>query len=206
MKNQPRQLNDHDRTHPREGQYYRIRCVRTWSPLPDQDTEWTPIFGPLHSDADPIAFETPHWHIDWRFVSEKRMKTTGGWIEEEHITTVISVDMLRPLGFDDEGWEGRQYEQKLPPGSKTAWSRIMVRKCHRGYFGTWHIEDLEIPWMKKLEAQYQGVTLGGRNGWKCPHKGVDLSQISVHDGVVECPLHGLRWCTRTRTLIQNDTK
>jgi nitrite reductase/ring-hydroxylating ferredoxin subunit len=38
---------------------------------------------------------------------------------------------------------------------------------------------------------------------KCPHKGIDLSNIEAEDGVITCPLHGLRFSEETKEIIWN---
>lgn len=37
---------------------------------------------------------------------------------------------------------------------------------------------------------------------KCPHRGYDLSGIEPADGVIRCPLHGLRFDSNTKQLIE----
>lgn len=36
---------------------------------------------------------------------------------------------------------------------------------------------------------------------RCPHQGFDLSQCPVKNGVIECPLHGLKFRKKTMTVI-----
>lgn len=55
------------------------------------------------------------------------------------------------------------------------------------------------PWMERLSEHYAGTCLK-RN--VCPHRGYDLSREPVVDGIVTCPLHGLRWNVGTGTCVQ----
>lgn len=42
------------------------------------------------------------------------------------------------------------------------------------------------------------------NGFKCIHKGYDLSNVKPDDdGIITCPLHGLQYCSRSHLLITN---
>lgn len=57
-----------------------------------------------------------------------------------------------------------------------------------------------VPWLPDLEAAYQDRRLG--EDWICPHRGASLRGQPVHEGVVVCPLHGLRWCVETGRLVR----
>jgi Rieske Fe-S protein len=39
---------------------------------------------------------------------------------------------------------------------------------------------------------------------KCPHRGYELSQAAPKDGVITCPLHGLRFDAETKQLLQDN--
>ncbi len=58
-------------------------------------------------------------------------------------------------------------------------------------------------YLPALEAQYAEARLGSSR--ICPHKGADLALIAPVDGVVTCPLHGLRWCHTTGKLLPRST-
>lgn len=46
---------------------------------------------------------------------------------------------------------------------------------------------------RKFEAAFAGRQCGkGKRGWVCPHKHFPLASIEPIDGVLHCPLHGLR--------------
>lgn len=45
----------------------------------------------------------------------------------------------------------------------------------------------------KFQAAFAGTQCGkGKRGWVCPHKHFPLGSIAPIDGVLKCPLHGLR--------------
>jgi hypothetical protein len=45
----------------------------------------------------------------------------------------------------------------------------------------------------KFEAAFAGKQCGkGKRGWVCPHKYFPLGSVKAIDGVLKCPLHGLR--------------
>lgn len=58
-------------TTPRIGRRYWVSVVTAsgWSGWAHGAT--VPIIGPLHEDAEIIGFSEQHWHLDWRFASDK---------------------------------------------------------------------------------------------------------------------------------------
>lgn len=41
---------------------------------------------------------------------------------------------------------------------------------------------------------------------KCPHRGYDLSNVESINGVIECPLHGLQFNSKTKKIIKNNER
>jgi len=41
---------------------------------------------------------------------------------------------------------------------------------------------------------------------KCPHRGYDLSQVEAVDGIITCPLHGLKFNAETKQLIKSQNQ
>ena len=57
----------------------------------------------------------------------------------------------------------------------------------------------EMSWLPDLEAAHAGRRL--KPGLVCPHRGASLEGIQPVDGVVTCPLDGLKWCVETGALV-----
>ncbi len=67
------------------------------------------------------------------------------------------------------------------------------RKCVRSYL------EFIIEWrrdtrpMAALIAKFAGQECAaGKGGWICPHRKASLGSIQPVDGIITCPLHGLR--------------
>lgn len=87
---------------------------------------------------------------------------------------------------------------------------------HKSYFRPEHTEDTEIQYLPLvLTHRISGGTTPSssikksklahdciHNG-KCPHRGYDLTNEIPIDGVITCPLHGLRFDAETKKLLTN---
>lgn len=72
------------------------------------------------------------------------------------------------------------------------------RTCIRAPLGFIWPRDLGL----KVDAAFAGRQCGkGKRGWVCPHKHFPLGSIEVVDGVIQCPLHGLRIDAATGKVI-----
>ena len=60
------------------------------------------------------------------------------------------------------------------------------------------IEDrvTHTAYIKKSNIKHKCIYKG-----KCPHRGMDLSQVKPKDGVIKCPLHGLTFHEKTGKLL-----
>jgi hypothetical protein len=159
------------------GKFYDVPCVRTlcavWGSEPGL---WLPIFGGLHEDADIIGFQWQHWHIDWRFASNKFMERAS--YKWEH-------------RYDKSFFARVVRERDLADGIT-----IKRRKCLR------QMPDFpsQVEWMLELEKEYRNHVLS--DCLKCPHRGANLSaMVPDENGLVVCPMHGLRWNVKSRTLF-----
>lgn len=51
-------------------------------------------------------------------------------------------------------------------------------------------------YIKKSKLKHKCIHKG-----KCPHRGYDLSQVPDENGIIQCPLHGLKFDSKTKKLI-----
>lgn len=162
------------------GQFYLVPTVRyTYF---GRDDDW-PVIGPRHHDHD-LQFTHLHFHLDFRFLSRRQME----WLprpsesEETRVNGSVLVDR-------EDGWKGAP---PVPP--------ILRRlRCRRS---TYSFNDRSKtllakrvggdPLTERFGDAAEPIRL--RDGrLLCPHRKVDLSQFPRDaDGIVTCPLHGLR--------------
>lgn len=151
------------------GRYYRVPVI--WN---QRWRQFVPVLGPLHEDRAIIGFPEEHWHIDWRFVTERF------WLRH-------SLGRLTPLA--------------TPISKRNTTGDVTMRrlKCKRAMpvFPA-RTAGGPIPWLPALEDAYAGATL--KCGRICPHQGLPLAGCPVQDGVVVCPGHGLAWDVATGKL------
>lgn len=146
-----------------------------------------PVLGPLHTDADILNFPSPHYHVDARFVSKslaRRVSSHGG--------DAAALAQRFPLAQ-------RRYDSAEVPRGRPALHRM---KCQTSEF-PYHFHAQPV--ISTLRTAYGDLSPSKRaepirladGRILCPHRKVDLSAFKPDDeGVVTCPLHGLRVCVR----------
>lgn len=175
---------------PQIGKYYLVQCVRTkWKG--SDTTDWLPILGPKHDDNAIIHFPWVHWHLDFRFISDRlldrllnRILGTLTWPQEnqrfallivQHASSVLEGPMLRLL----------KCKRLMPtfPWDSPTWESVL----------------------RRLENVYEGCCFKPARPI-CPHQGIPLCGLPSEDGVVVCPGHGLSWDLRTGKLVRRTGK
>lgn len=140
---------------------------------------WWPVVGPRHEDAELINFDAQHYHLDPRFLAPGEWNCVsapvGAW-------GVVGC-YRHPLIFGPSG---------RVPKSSPEWRPRLCRRALPAY-----PRDL-APWLPVLEVAYADCRL--TPGLVCPHRGAPLAGLPVEDGLVTCPLHGLRWNVATGEL------
>ena len=182
------------------GTFYRRPCVRAhW---PTNRIRWLPILGPVHSDPEHIRAEFQHVHVDYRFLnteireylSRLVRKFPDDLLHKRIYSTPISFvtphDYEKPVALDEI------HRLEIDPAS---WMSVRPRK-YQGPYPPYPYEN--VSWLHGLSEAYADRTL--INGHICPHRGAELTGIVPdEDGVVTCPLHGLRWCLRTGRIARD---
>lgn len=152
---------------PEVGRYYLVPTVA--AELFGRRRHW-PVIGPKHNDREFLGFEAQHYHLDGRFLSDGRVRllqhATGLRLER----LVASFAVMLNLGE----------------------LRYARRRCHR-VEATYNYPG-HMPTFANLWAAYAGQTCDrdAQGGIVCPHRRAPLGSLVAHDGVIRCPLHGLR--------------
>lgn len=177
---------------PVPGRFYMVPVISDY-PWHGKRRDW-PVLGPRHDDAEIFKFDLPHYHVDVRFLSVRyrrwalnqlwHHRRTGD--DERDIALVASAYPLSTRG------------EPVPKG------RPMLKKM-RCVTASVSTPLLDLSQAKSVRAQMEerygspAVPVRRPDGrLLCPHRKVDLSQFEPDgDGVVVCPLHGLRVCVRS---------
>lgn len=159
---------------PVAGRYYMVPVIDyTYMAIPGQ---W-PTLGPAHHDRGDIGFEPIHFHVDFRFLTAdqaRRINRGSSFYRAESIVANY------PLNHRNIEIPRRAYLAK--------------RRCR---VAGWKYTPPTPPrWMPAFNARYGKVAEPRRladGRLLCPHRKVDLSTfVPDADGIVTCPLHGLR--------------
>lgn len=59
-----------------------------------------------------------------------------------------------------------------------------------------HYGNTPVELISKSKLKHKCIHKG-----KCPHRGADLSQVKPIDGILTCPLHGLKFNERTKKIV-----
>ena len=167
------------------GVMYDVPCI-FWKYL--ERWSWWPVLGPMHEDAKIIGFRWDHYHIDHRFLTVGQFSISARYVRRRDAAAAFRYplhQMHEEKNLHSVGWP------QLPT--------IKRKRCLRewpSYPGT------QAPWMQKLENAYECARM--KKGL-CPHQGAPLAGLEVKDGVVTCPLHGLRWDVETGAMVRRTT-
>lgn len=84
---------------------------------------------------------------------------------------------------------GHTFRPHQKDSNKIYWHQLPV--INEKFAG---ITDVKL--ISKSKLKHKCIVKG-----KCPHRGFDLSQVNHVDGVITCPLHGLRFDEKTKQLL-----
>lgn len=180
-----------DVEHPAIGRFYEVPCVewRRVATYPDGGEiqfrptrpiwceDIMPVLGPLHDDKEIIGFPEDHWHVDWRFVSQRVFKIASYGREDGDASRSARVISLK----NSTGSVIRKW--------------LKMKRIHVLFPG--FTEHFKNPWLRKLEAKYAGRSL---KCGVCPHRGISLANAPLEAGLLVCPGHGLAFHPATGLL------
>ena len=180
------------------GAFYRRLCVRAhWL---TNRIHWLPVLGPVHSDREHIGADFQHVHVDYRFLNmeirEFLDRLLCGAPDDLFHNRIYStpISYVSPRGCEEPVALDENDQREIDPAS---WTSIRPRK-YQGPYSPYPYEN--VPWLHDLSEAYAERTL--INGHICPHRGADLTGIVPDDdGIVTCPLHGLRWYASTGEIV-----
>lgn len=174
------------------GRMYFVPTVRY--PMHGIVRDW-PVMGPRHTDIEHLNFPALHYHFDHRFIAPRDFDSlfVDGWF---HVSVTVHARVLS------------EYTRNHLPGFETlpvepVWRR---RKCQRSSIAYPHDSIERAPrrdGFKALWGAFEGrQARRGSSGWLCPHRQYPLGAASSADGMITCPLHGLRICATTGVVMQ----
>lgn len=157
------------------GKFYMVPAIENY-PYHGRVDSW-PVIGPMHTDADFFDFRSAHYHVDARFITTR----------QEHF--LLNRSPLYSLEAIVGGYPLSSRGDELPKGRP----KLVRRKCRRAIYG-YAYGGMEA--VQRMRHHYgdPAAPIRLQDGrLLCPHRKVDLSQFPADaEGIVTCPLHGLR--------------
>lgn len=182
------------------GKYYTRPCIRAYWWVSQSQPTWWPVLGPQHTDAGIINFPHQHYHVDYRFLSQRLRNAidrtaNGERIHPIYVQPIATVwpepipghGYTKPVNLDDMALSD------IPQSQWFQWRRLRFKTDQLPPYPP------GVPWLDALQDAYAHARLS--KGRICPHQGADLSGIKPDAaGIVRCPLHGLCWDWQTGQL------
>lgn len=173
------------RAPPVVGRFYMVPVIEDF-PWYGRVRDW-PVLGPQHADVEFFNFRYLHYHIDIRFVVERDFRYMAAHSaprchgKSDTYAAALSASAA-PL---------HNMRRPLPKGRP----RLMPRQCRREGMGAPIVDYVPLI-IGEMEARYGSPAepIRRRDGrLLCPHRKVDLASFPPDaEGIVVCPLHGLR--------------
>lgn len=134
--------------------------------------DW-PVIGPKHTDERFFNLKEEHYHIDVRFMRSEWRKRSGSNAFSSPLTNCREGEMPSPV--------------------------FRRRKCRAALVAYPFAGFREIV---HLQGYFAGqICPRGKGGWICPHQKASLGSVLPVDGVITCPLHGLRIDAQSGTVL-----
>jgi hypothetical protein len=153
------------------GRYYLVPTVFVrWH---HKLSHW-PVIGPPHEDKEFFNFDLTHYHIDGRFLNADQRQ------HAEYYSTLEYIIESAPLHAD-----------RYDPTAVMPKPVYMKKRCWSANLDYVHHHQKPVQEVAKAFVGHQCVGRG-KAGWICPHRKASLGSVMAIDGVITCPLHGLR--------------
>ncbi|BAI71498.1 hypothetical protein AZL_008600 [Azospirillum sp. B510] len=165
------------------GRFYLVPTIEY--PLSGKVGHW-PVLGPKHTDAEHFGFPWEHYHIDTRFWSGAMQRTFGA--KKTEIRPGMATNY--PLCTIDFG-----LTRRAVPHPPIEYRRL---RCVAATI-TYQFAGLE-PVLSLRRHMGEAAMVDTDHGPICPHRGFRLGSVPA-DGIITCPLHGLRFCAKSRKAV-----
>ncbi len=178
------------------GGRYSVPCFELFTG-PDEDELWDdtekrksykvyliPVYDHPHNDRENGQADI-HYHIDTRFKVPNELLYKYKLAPNDIARIYDVVEFLK-------------YITKFL-GTTNVWTDNKIK--HHKLVCTSLRESVMTPtkYISKSKLKHQCIHRG-----KCPHRGYDLTQIPPIDGVITCPLHGLKFNSITKEIIKTE--
>jgi len=156
------------------GRIYLVPCARLCYGINGFDrAAWWPLIGPTHADGE-LGVHAEHRHYDPRFLTDRQL------------SSLMHGEGAPSTG---RGWKS-VFGTVLSMNGAVTELRDVRRRCLRAL----RPHPFPNALRPKIAASHVPLSMCLR----CPHRGFNLRQVPVRDGLIVCPGHGLVWDAETR--------
>lgn len=172
------------------GTYYMVPAIQwsfsyTWDAV-SPTSQWWPVWGRKHNDIEFFDFKHQHYHIDFRFLTKRQWKEFENSWRPPRATV-----QAQPLNH-----------VRLPNGPPKP--KLIKMRCSTA---DTTYDFPTAPQVLAIQAAYAGKQCTkSKLGFICPHQRFQLGSIAPVDGVITCPLHGLRIDAATGVALTQDER
>lgn len=176
------------------GKFYMVPAI-LMERFNGQGELWWPITGPMHTDADHFNFPWPHYHVDARFLTTRHVRGSAYDMGSRFTQCPYEAHLAAPVHAK---YAQTNRNPPFPEPPKPELRRMRCARTGTGYpYGT---SDA----VQGLRKDHAGDTArrNAEGHLICPHRGARLDQLVPDaEGVITCPLHGLRFNADTGKCI-----
>lgn len=169
------------------GKWYLVPCI-FMQRYNDCQAIWWPVHGKRHNDKQFFRLDAEHYHVDQRFLGVRHLDQIGHF-EDRHGNGPVDRSFAVPVSAPYSGYRDHEALKNLyKPLDEPQFRRMKCKRVMPKYPFSRMAEIVH------LNEHFSGKSCAnGRHGWVCPHQHYPLGQETADDdGVITCPLHGLR--------------
>lgn len=146
-----------------------------WAPSICMDEGFMAVLPNMHQDE---GLQEDHYNLDGRFLSYNQRKL---YLKQEYQTVFLANTPKNQ----------QKYNRYIETPATVPQKCMTVTPIHRNYY------------VGKLNRLFESACNDMKmTNMKCPHRGTDLSNCPIDDGIVTCPAHGMRWRVADGSLIK----
>lgn len=171
---------------PEVGKFYLVPAIAwEWRGLTDLprnvgDLYW-PVIGNKHNDIEFFNFENLHYHVDPRFFTKRhwsKLYDRSSFAGSEENGKLLDA-LATPVN-----------SSSMPDGPPSPQLRRMRCSMSAIPYSPYASRTRAV---QALNKSFQGQKCSrGKLGWICPHRQVPLGSMTPVEGIITCPLHGMR--------------
>lgn len=152
---------------------------------------WWPVVGPMHTDVEFFNFQRPHYHVDVRFLTTRHRRQIGGG--NRFTDCPFGAALAVPVSAS--------YALNSPDAPPPPEPVLRGMQCRRLGVAYPYAKTVQVAALNEA-YRHDRARRNAAGHLICPHRGARIDQLPPDaNGIVTCPLHGLRINLRTGACV-----